>query len=63
MSTQDPLVVPPPHEILGQIRARQDEIDQLKRLLKVSVAASKAQEARARQQPVEELRGGPQHAS
>jgi hypothetical protein len=50
--------LPSPETIWQQIEARRTEIAELRKLLRMSEAAAKAQEARARQRPVEQLRGG-----
>ncbi len=59
----EPLTIPPPDQIIAQIEARQQEITQLKKLLKVSAAAAKAKEAHERQRPVSSLSEGLGRAS
>jgi hypothetical protein len=52
----EPLTIPPPEEIEAQIKAREEEIRALKKLLRMSRAAARACQAHARQSPLGTLR-------
>ena len=57
-----PLTVPAPEVVEAQIAALEDELRALKRLLRASHAAAKADEARKRREALQRQEGGPVHA-
>jgi hypothetical protein len=57
------VTLPPPEQIAAEIKARREELASLKKLLRVSRAASDAEQARQRREALATRRAGQQEAA
>jgi hypothetical protein len=62
MSTAEITNLPPPAAVEAQISALEDELKAMRRLLRASKAAAKADEARQRREALQ-MKGGPKGAA